>query len=103
MTSAVEPVQRDVKLGRQASRELLTIRDRLMAQDPVAAQNIITAIAATIDLPRQFPFSGRVVAAGDLRRMPVVRYDYLAFYRVKSTSVFILRVRHSSRRPLRIK
>lgn len=92
-----------VVLGRQASREIEKIKGHIAAQDVVAARNVISAIAATIELVRQFPRSGRRVGDGELRRMPVGKYDYVIFYRVKPTCVFILRVRHTSRRPLRIK
>jgi toxin ParE1/3/4 len=92
-----------IVLGRRASREIETINNHTSAQDETAAKNVISAIVATIDLVQTFPRSGRVVGDGDLRCIPVQKYDYVVFYRIKPTCVFILRVRHTSRRPLRIK
>jgi toxin ParE1/3/4 len=61
---------------------------------------VIAAIKSSIDTLSFFPQIGRLVDEAGHRRVPVVRYPYAIFYRISGDQLFILHIRHTSRRPI---
>lgn len=58
------------------------------------------AIKSSIDTLGFFPLIGRVVGDAGHRRVPVLRYPYVIFYRASGDELLILHIRHTSRLPI---
>ena len=84
----------------RALRDLEAIGAYLAERSPAAAVRVLGAIKSSIDALSFFPQIGRLVDDVGHRRVPVVRYPYLIFYRIAGDELLILHIRHSSRRPL---
>ena len=84
----------------RALRDLEGISAYLIERNPAAAVNVLGAIKSSIDTLSFFPQIGRLVDNAGHRRIPVVRYPYLIFYRIAGDELLILHIRHSSRRPI---
>jgi plasmid stabilization system protein ParE len=61
---------------------------------------VLAAIKSSIDTLSFFPQIGRIIDNAGHRRVPVLRYPYLVFYRIAGDELIILHVRHTSRRPV---
>jgi toxin ParE1/3/4 len=61
---------------------------------------VLAAIKSSIEILETFPEIGRVVDDAAHRRLPVVRYPYVIFYRIDASEILILHIRHTSRRPI---
>jgi toxin ParE1/3/4 len=83
-----------------ALRDLESIATYLIERNPVGAINVLGAIKSSIDTLSFFPQIGRLVDDAGHRRVPVLRYPYLLFYRVLGDELLILHIRHTSRRPI---
>jgi toxin ParE1/3/4 len=84
----------------RALRDLIGIRSYLVERNPAGAANVLGAIKSSIDTLSFFPQIGRLVDDAGHRRVPVLRYPYLIFYRIAGDELLILHIRHSSRRPI---
>jgi toxin ParE1/3/4 len=84
----------------RALRDLESIATYLIERNPVVAINVLGAIKSSIDTLSFFPQIGRLVDDAGHRRVPVLRYPYLLFYRVLGDELLILHIRHTSRRPI---
>jgi addiction module RelE/StbE family toxin len=84
----------------RALRDLNDIAAYVAAHDPHAAAKVLNAIKSSIDTLNFFPQIGRLVDDNGHRRVPVLRYPYVIFYRVAGGDLLILHVRHTSRRPI---
>ena len=84
----------------RALRDLNGIAAYLSEREPVAARRALGAIKSSIDTLSFFPQIGRLVDDAGHRRVPVVRYPYVIFYRIAGDDLLILHVRHTSRRPI---
>jgi toxin ParE1/3/4 len=84
----------------RALRDLESIATYLVARNPAGAINVLGAIKSSIDTLSFFPQIGRLVDSAGHRRVPVLRYPYLIFYRIAGDELLILHVRHTSRRPI---
>jgi toxin ParE1/3/4 len=65
---------------------------------PRAAFQVAEGLYAAGDNLEHFPRRGRPVPRTNLREL-VTSYPYVIRYRIAGDTVFVLRVRHSSRRP----
>jgi toxin ParE1/3/4 len=83
-----------------ALRDLESIGTYLVERNPSGAVNVLGAIKSSIDALSFFPKIGRIVDNAEHRRVPVLRYPYLVFYRVSGDDILILYIRHTSRRPI---
>jgi toxin ParE1/3/4 len=81
-------------------RDLDGIAAYLAERDPTAVPKVLGAIKSSIDTLSFFPQIGRLVDNAGHRRVPVVRYPYVIFYRIAGDDLLILHVRHTSRRPI---
>jgi toxin ParE1/3/4 len=84
----------------RALRDLEAIGGYLIERNPAGAINVLGAIKSSIDTLSFFPQIGRLVDNAEHRRVPVLRYPYLIFYRVAGDELLILHIRHTSRRPI---
>jgi toxin ParE1/3/4 len=84
----------------RALRDLNGIAAYLSEREPAAARRALGAIKSSIDTLSFFPQIGRLVDDAGHRRVPVVRYPYVIFYRIAGGDLLILHVRHTSRRPI---
>ncbi len=78
-----------------ARQELDRALDFFDGIDEALAVRIVTHIKAKADWPGAFPTTGAPFAAG-LRKSLVSGTPYLIIYRIRSTAVEILRVRHAA-------
>jgi toxin ParE1/3/4 len=84
----------------RALRDLERIASYHVERNPAGAINVLGAIKSSIDTLSFFPQIGRLVDNAGHRRVPVLRYPYLIFYRVAGDELLILHIRHTSRRPI---
>jgi toxin ParE1/3/4 len=84
----------------RALRDLESIAAHFVERNPAGAINVLGAIKSSVDTLSFFPQIGRLVDNAGHRRMPVLRYPYLIFYRVAGDELLILHIRHTSRRPI---
>jgi plasmid stabilization system protein ParE len=84
----------------RALRDLNGIGAYLVERNPAGAANVFGAIKSSIDTLSFFPQIGRLVDKAGHRRVPVVRYPYVIFYRIAEDEILILHIRHTSRRPI---
>jgi toxin ParE1/3/4 len=84
----------------RALRDLKFISLYLLERNPAGAANVLGAIKSSIETLAFFPQIGRLVDNAGHRRVPVVQYPYVIFYRIEADELLILHVRHTSRRPV---
>lgn len=84
----------------RALRDLQDIAAYPSACSPDAAARVLGAIKSSVDTLDFFPQIGRVVDNANHRRVPVLRYPYVIFYRIADDNLLILHIRHTSRRPI---
>jgi toxin ParE1/3/4 len=84
----------------RALRDLKKIASYIVDRNPAGAINVLGAIKSSIDTLSFFPQIGRLVDNAGHRRVPVLRYPYLIYYRIAVDELLILHVRHASRRPI---
>jgi toxin ParE1/3/4 len=84
----------------RALRDLEDIASYFAERNPAGAVNVLGAVKSSIDTLSFLPRIGRVVDNAGHRRVPVLRYPYLIFYRIAGDELLILHIRHSSRRPI---
>jgi toxin ParE1/3/4 len=90
----------NVVFAPRALRDLESIAVYLVERNPAGAISVLGAIKSSIDTLSFFPQIGRLVDNAGHRRVPVLRYPYLIFYRVAGDELLILHIRHASRRPI---
>lgn len=84
----------------RALRDLKEISRYLVERSPSGATNVMTAIKASIDALVAFPEIGPPVDSAGHRRLPVLRFSYVIFYRIAGDEILVLHVRHTSRLPI---
>jgi len=84
----------------RAMHDLQGISAYLVERNPVGVTNVLGAIKSSIETLSFFPQIGRVVDDAGHRRLPVLRYPYIIYYRVTDDELLILHIRHTSRRPI---
>lgn len=84
----------------RALHDLENIAAYLSARSPSGARNVLAAIRANIDALSHFPEIAPLVDDAGHRRLPIVRYPYVVFYRVAADELLVLHIRHTARRPV---
>jgi plasmid stabilization system protein ParE len=73
------------------------------AASPAVAREIGQRLAEVVAHICQTPLAAPILTQRTgVRAIPVVSYPFRIFYRVRSDGIEIVRIRHTSRRPLRI-
>ena len=89
----------NVNFTPQARDDLRAIRDWIAADDPSAADRVVSRIAQTAMMFGQFPLLGRAGRVQGTREFSVVGLPYLLVYSIASESdVDVLTVVHARRR-----
>lgn len=83
----------------RAFQQMNAILDYIEGRSPQGAHNVKQRLQAAIDVLAHQPHSGRLVGKRDLRRVVVIPYPYLIFYRIRPNEIVIHGVRHAARRP----
>lgn len=81
----------------RAIRDLDGIRKYIEKDNPSAAWVVASFIRRSIRSLEDMPYQGRATETEDVRRLTVMNYPYVVYYRVKDTSVAVLSVRHTAR------
>ncbi len=88
-----------VRFSRLALAELSEILADLAAKDPGAAKRFELRIRQISKRIGQFPHGFQEVAERPgIRRVPLVRYPHIVFYKIFGGEVIVLRVVHGARR-----
>ena len=88
---------RRIVWSRAAREDVQRIRAYIGQFNPLAAQRTAVRLTLAADSLADYPERGRIVGA-NLRELVVV-YPYLIRYRMGSSAVSILRIRHGAQRP----
>ncbi|HEX3440273.1 MAG TPA: type II toxin-antitoxin system RelE/ParE family toxin [Pseudolabrys sp.] len=89
----------NVRFSRLALAELEDILSDLAQKDIGAAERFHARIQQITERLGQFPNSFQEVAERPgIRRVPLLRYPYLVFYRIFDEEVIVLRVVHGARK-----
>ena len=86
-----------VRYTTRARADLQEIYAYLHSRSPRGALNVRTAIRNAAASLGQDPRRGQDTDAPDVRRLPVVRYNYAIYFRVRGGDVQIVHIRHTSR------
>jgi len=90
----------NVVYARCALRDLDGIAAYLSERNADAAVKALGAIKSSVDTLNFFPQIGRIVDNAGHRRVPILRYPHVIFYRIADNELLILHIRHTSRRPI---
>jgi len=88
-----------VRYTPRARRDIHAILHYLDERSPQGAVNVKQTIRKTIDLIGSHPHSGRLAGIEGTRVLPAGRYPYLVYWTIEAGEVWIVHVRHMSRRP----
>ena len=86
-----------VRYTPRARADLHEIYRYLYARSPRGALNVRSAIRNAAASLGPDPRRGQETDAADVRRLPVVRYRYAVYFRVRGDEVQIVHIRHTSR------
>jgi toxin ParE1/3/4 len=91
----------NVSFSRLALAELDEILAYLSSRSPQGSARVERRIRDVIQSITAQPLaSQRVSSRHGVRRAPLIHYQYVIYYKVATTEVIILRIRHGARRPL---
>jgi toxin ParE1/3/4 len=88
-----------VRYTLRAQADLDTIYTYLDQQAPVAARSVKQLIERRIASLGDFPFAAPETDQPNVRELTLVRYPYQVYYEVHGGEVWIIHIRHTSRRP----
>ena len=90
-----------VRWSETAIRELEAIFVYLRQQNQMSAENVAKRIVDRGESLGQFPLTGEPFRPPGRRKLTVVNYPYVIYYRINSAAdeVEILNVRHTARKP----
>ena len=87
-----------IHFTRRAVEDLHAIADYITAHSESGAQNVELALLKSIEELSEFPMLGVDEKELGVRKLLVPKYPYAIYYRVESDNVWIVHVRHGSRR-----
>ena len=89
-----------VRFTPRALADLDNIHSYLIDRSPSGSRRVASAIEGAVELVRDHPEVGRLLARG-VRRYPVPHLPYLLLYRVSldAEELQVLTIRHAARRP----
>lgn len=82
-----------------ARADLTTILDYLAERSPTGARHVLQAIEEAFVLIAEHPDLGATTRTPEVRSVTLPRYPYRLFYRASQGRIFVLHIRHTSRRP----
>lgn len=87
-----------LKWLRRADRDLVEIEEYISEDNPTAAIETVFTIIKAVERLELFPGIGRAGRVEGTRELVVDGTQYIVPYRIKGTTIEILRVYHSSRK-----
>lgn len=85
--------------SREARDDLLSIRMFVAVDNPIAARKLVSRIVDfTESLLHTAPNSGRIGRVAGTRELIVARTAYIVPYRIKDSTIEIIRVYHGARK-----
>ena len=90
-----------VRYSVRAIAELEAIAAYLRPRSPRAADTLVQAIKARIAKLEHSPWMGPATDEQNARELTVIGYPYKIFYEVEGEEIWIVHIRHTSRRPWR--
>ncbi|MEC4819012.1 MAG: type II toxin-antitoxin system RelE/ParE family toxin [Scytonema sp. PMC 1069.18] len=87
-----------IKWLKKALRNLEQVYQHISVDNPEAAIRTILKIQAAVEQLASFPHMGRLGRLEGTRELVIGNTPYIIVYRVKTTTVEILRILHSSRK-----
>jgi len=91
-------VAKSVKWLRKALKNLEQAYNYVAETDAEAAIGIVLKIQAATDQLSEFPMMGRTGRVDSTRELVIANTPYIVIYRIKGSTVEVLRVLHSSRK-----
>ncbi|HEX2216731.1 MAG TPA: type II toxin-antitoxin system RelE/ParE family toxin [Xanthobacteraceae bacterium] len=91
----------NVRYLARAIQELEAISAYLRARNPAAADALIQAIEKRIASLADFPWIGPETDEPGTHELSISRFPYKIYYRIEGDDVWIVHIRHTSRRPWR--
>jgi addiction module RelE/StbE family toxin len=81
----------------EALAELDEVLGYLTEHSPRGARRVHQRLQAMIGFVARHPYAGTELRGRGMRRIAVVPYPYLVFYRVEDDEVIVIGVRHAAR------
>jgi toxin ParE1/3/4 len=89
-----------VRYTPRARADLETIFSYLDSRNPFAAQSVKREIERSAAALALLPYLGVLIdRSPEFRSLRVGRYPYRLYYRIRNNEVWIIHIRHASRRP----
>ena len=88
-----------VRYTLRAQRDLDAIFDYLDQRSPAGARAVKQMIERRIESLADFPFMAPETEESGTRELTIFRYPYKVYYEVEGEEVWIVHIRHTSRRP----
>ena len=88
-----------LRFAPRAIRDLESILAYLEERSPAGARNVARSIRKAADLIAQYPRGGRLSGEQETRVVRTGRYPYLIYWQQEGDDVWIVHIRHTSRRP----
>jgi plasmid stabilization system protein ParE len=86
-----------VRWSQPAYDDLAAILDYLESENPVATSRLVQRLDGIVRRIAQFPKAApEVEQRPGVRRVPLVRYPFILYYKINLGEVIILRIRHSA-------
>ncbi len=85
-----------IRYTRRAIKNLDSIRTHISKDNPKAAWVVASFIRRSINILKEWPYSGRATEKENVRRLVVTNYPYVVHYTFRSNDVVILNVLHTS-------
>jgi plasmid stabilization system protein ParE len=92
------PVKKLLEWSPRSRRNIESIRDRIEADNPAAAQSVLDEIRLTAEGLREFPMLGHSGLRSGTRELVLKRYPYTLIYRLTVKKIGIVAVMHQSRK-----
>jgi toxin ParE1/3/4 len=86
-----------IRYTQRARSDLQHIYTYLYERSPSGALNVRSAIRNTIAQIGQERRQGQATDRPDVRRVPVVRYLYAVYFRIRGNEVEVVHIRHTAR------
>lgn len=87
-----------VRYTPRARADLKAIHEYIARDDRRAAERVVVAIRRAAHLIAKDPTRGHSTESPEILRVPVIRYPYALYFSALDNWVYIVHVRHSSRR-----
>jgi toxin ParE1/3/4 len=88
-----------VRYTLRAQRDLDAVYTYLDQRAPAAARSVKELVERRIASLGDFPLAAPETDEPGVRELTIVRYPYKVYYEVESDEVWIIHIRHTSRRP----